>query len=328
MTGTRMLGMLQAMNEAFRQEMARDPEIVYLGEDVRAPARAESAGLVDVFGRERVIDMPISEAAMAGVGTGAAMAGARPIIAFQVTSLMFPAFDQLVNQAAKLPHMLGGQTRLPVTYIMLGSGARDGRAGQHSDAPHAFLLHAGIKCVMPTTPHDAKGLTIAAIREDDPVAVFVPALATARQGPVPEEAYALPLGLGAVRRPGRDVSVIAVGHHVLWALEVADELAKTGVEIEVWEPRSLLPLDREGLLASVRKTGRAVILDDGNRTCGFAGELSAILAERCFGQLRAPIKRLTRSDIPIPYSRSIEQTAVPDAVKLKAAIAQVMAWRN
>ncbi|MBM3489101.1 MAG: alpha-ketoacid dehydrogenase subunit beta [Alphaproteobacteria bacterium] len=324
----RTLTLLQAMNEAFRQEMARDPEIVYVGEDVRAPARGESAGLIDAFGPARVIDMPISEAAMAGVATGAAMAGARPIVAFQVTSLLFPAFDQLVNQAAKLPHMLGGQTHLPVTYIVLGSGARDGRAGQHSDAPHAHLLHAGIKCVMPTTPHDAKGLTIAAIREDDPVAVFVPALAAGRQGPVPEDAYALPLGRGAVRRPGRDVSVIAVGHHVHWVLAAAAELAKTGIELEVWEPLSLLPLDREGLLASVGRTGRAIIVDDGNRTCGFAGELSALLAERCFGRLKAPIKRLTRSDIPIPYSRGIEQTAVPDAGKLKAAVEQVMQWRG
>jgi len=320
----RELGTLQAINEAVHQEMARDANVLFIGEDVRAPMRPETAGLFQTFGPDRVIDMPISEAGMTGFGTGAAMAGARPIVVFQVTSLIFPAFDQIVNQAAKLPHMLGGQGFLPITYLLFGAGARDGRAGQHSDNPAAYLAHAGIKTAVPADAYEAKGLVLSAIREDDPVAIVVSALTQAKPVAVPEESYALPLGEGKVRRSGRDVTLAASGHLVPWAVEVADALAGEGIDVEVWDPRCLLPLDRAGLIASVRKTGRLVIADDTARTCGFAAELSAVVAERAFDALKAPIRRVTRSDVPIPYSRTIEQVPVPDRDKMARAVRAAM----
>ena len=320
MTTGRTLDYMAALNEALHQEMARDADVLFIGEDVRAQIRPETMGLFPAFGPDRVIDIPISEAAMTGLGTGAALAGARPVICFQVSSLIFPAFDQIVNQAAKLPHMLGGQGHLPVTYLIVGNGARGGRAGQHSDSPHPYMVHAGIKTVMPADAHDAKGLMVAAIREDDPVAVFVPALSAGQKMAVPEDLFALPLGQGLVRRPGRDVTVAATGHLALWAVEVADALAAEGIDAEVWDPRSLLPLDRAGLIASVRRTGRLVVFDDSNRSCGFAAELSAIVAERAFDALRGPIRRVTRSDVPIPYSRTIEQVPAPDRDKLARAV--------
>jgi pyruvate dehydrogenase E1 component beta subunit len=323
---SRELSYIEALNEALAQEMARDQSIVMLGENIRGNVRGETKGLQDAFGDDRVIDMPISEAAMTGAATGAALAGARVIVEYQVSSLLFPAFDQLVNQAAKLPLMLGGQGHLPVTYIVMGSGAGVGRAGQHSDNPYPFLIHAGIKSVAPATPGDAKGLAIAAIREDDPVAVFVSASALADRGPVPEEAYAIPLGEGAVRRQGGDVTVVAVGHMVGKALAAAEALAADGIEIEVWEPRSLLPLDKAGLAAAVARTGRVVLFDDSSRSCGFAAELAAVVAERSFDCLKAPVKRVTRADVTIPFAQAIEAEVLPDAERLAEAVRATAAW--
>ncbi|MDP6708943.1 MAG: transketolase C-terminal domain-containing protein [Alphaproteobacteria bacterium] len=223
--------------------------------------------------------------------------------------------------------MLGGQGHLPVTYIVMGSGAGVGRAGQHSDNPYPFLVHAGIKSVLPATPADAKGLTIAAIREDDPVAVFVSASALADRGPVPEAAEPVPLGQGVLRREGDRVTVVAVGHMLKPALAVAEELAADGIEIAVWEPRSLLPLDKEGLAAAVAMTGRTVLFDDSARSCGFAAELGSVVAERCFSSLKAPLRRVTRADVTIPFAREIEAPLLPDVERLKDAVRAVAAWK-
>ncbi|MDE0809786.1 MAG: alpha-ketoacid dehydrogenase subunit beta, partial [Alphaproteobacteria bacterium] len=223
---TRELSLAEAMNEALTQEMARDDSIVIFGENIRGQGRGELRGLQDAFGDDRVIDLPISEAAMTGIATGAALAGARPVIHYQVSSLIFPAFDQLVDQAAKLPLMLGGQAHVAATYLIMGAGASGGRAGQHSDNPYPYLIHAGIKTVMPSTPSDAKGLLATAIREDDPVAFFVPVRLTAMRGPVAEKQYVIPLAQGEVKRKGRDVTVVAVGHLVGDAIAAAEELAK------------------------------------------------------------------------------------------------------
>lgn len=318
---SRELTFLQAMNEALRQEMAADPRIVIYGEDI--DMRAETKGLLAAFGPARVTPMPISEAGFTGMATGAALAGARPVVVFQVSSLIFPAFDQLVNQAAKLPLMLGGQGWLPVTYLVMGCGAIGGRAGQHSDNPYPYLLHAGIKSVMPTTPHDAKGLLTAALREDDPVAFFGSVRLAGQSGAVVEEAYALPLGQGEVRRRGRDATVAAVGCRVPEALAAAEELAREGIDVEVWDPRSLLPLDKAGLCDSVRRTGRLVVFDDSARTCGFAAEIASVAAERCF-PLKAPIKRVTRSDVTIPFSLALEPEVLPTREKLKTAVRAVV----
>ncbi|MBM3516681.1 MAG: alpha-ketoacid dehydrogenase subunit beta [Alphaproteobacteria bacterium] len=317
---SRQLRYLQAMNEAYHQEMERDSAMIILGEDIRGNLRGETRGLLAKFGPERVLDTPISEAAFVGFGTGAAMAGLRPIVQFQIASLVYLAFDQLVNNAAKMRLMMGGQATVPVTYTVMASGARNGLAGQHADNPYPYFLHAGIKTVCAASAYDAKGLLISAIREDDPVAFFAPAACLALRGEVPEEAYAIPFGVGEIKRPGSDVTVVAVGHLVPEAIQVADSFATEGISVQVWDPRSLLPLDKDGLCAAAARTGRVVIYDDTNRTCGFAAEVAALLAERVFGALKAPIKRITRADAPIAFSAPLEKAALPGPERLGAAI--------
>lgn len=319
----RELGYIAALREALFQSMAADPSVLMVGENIRGEIRPETKGLHARFGDARVIDMPISEAAFTGFATGAALAGGRVIVEFQVSALIYPAFDQLVNQAAKLPYMLGGQRYLPVTYLIMGAGAGGGRAGQHSDNPYPYLLHAGIKAVFPTTPADAKGLMLAAIAEDDPVAVFAPVGVYGTSGGVPEEPAAARLGQGVVRRAGNDVTVVAGGPHALQAVALAERLAGEGLSIEVWDPLSLLPLDKAGLEASVNKTGRLVIFDDSNRTCGFAAEVASLAAERCFHALKAPVKRVTRGDVVVPYSAPIEAEVLATAERLEAAVRAV-----
>ena len=322
---SRELNYVDAIREALFQAMEADPSVFMIGENMRGDIRPESRGLYTRFGDDRVIDMPISEAAFTGFATGAALAGGRVIVEFQVSSLIYPAFDQLVNQAAKLPYMLGGQRFLPVTYLIMGAGAGGGRAGQHSDNPYPYFLHAGIKSVFPTTPADAKSLMLAAIAEDDPVAVFAPVGVYGTQGPVPEKPVVAPLGQAVVRRPGADVTVVAGGPHALQAVALAEKLKGEGISIEVWDPLSLLPLDKAGLEASVNKTGRLVIFDDSNRTCGFAAEIAGLAAERCFHALKAPIKRVTRADMVIPYSTPIETEVLATVDRLEAAVRAVMA---
>jgi pyruvate/2-oxoglutarate/acetoin dehydrogenase E1 component len=321
---SRQLNYVMAIREALFQAMQADPSLFMIGENMRAGIRPESRGLFQEFGDDRVIDMPISEAAFTGFATGAALAGGRVIVEYQVSSLIFPAFDQLVNQVAKLPYMLGGQRFLPVTFLIMGAGAGGGRAGQHSDNPYPYFLHAGIKTVFPTTPGDAKGLMLAAIAEDDPVAVFAPVGVYGTSGPVPEERIAMLLGQGVVRRAGTDVTVVAGGPHALQAVALAETLKEEGISLEVWDPLSLLPLDKAGLEASVNKTGRLVIYDDSNRTCGFAAEVAGLAAERCFHALKAPIKRVTRADVVIPYSAPIEAELLPTPNRLEAAVRAVL----
>ena len=319
----RRLRFLQAMAEAYKQEMARDGDIILLGEDIRSGIRGESKGLHAEFGPARVLDTPISEAGFSGFAIGAAMAGLRPVVQFQVASLIYVAFDQLVNQAAKLRLMLGGQVDLPITYTIMASGARGGQAGQHADNPYPYLLHAGFKVVAPSCAHDAKGLLISAIREDDPVFFIASAGLLGRKAEVPEEAFSVPLGVGRTLRPGRDVTVIANGNTVPDALAVADELAGEGIDVLVWEPRSLMPLDINGLCEAVSATGRVVLFDDSNRSCGFAAELAAVIAERVFDSLRAPIRRVTRADITVPFSLPLEAAVLPGRSALAKAIRTV-----
>ncbi|MGX5804435.1 alpha-ketoacid dehydrogenase subunit beta [Bradyrhizobium sp. Arg314] len=315
------------MNEAYRQVMAEDASVMILGEDIRGGIRGETKGVHAAYGDDRVLDTPISEAAFTGFATGAALAGLRPIVQFQVPSLIYVAFDQLVNQAAKMRLMLGGQADLPITYTIMVSGTRGGNAGQHSDNPYPYLVHAGFKVVCPSTAYDAKGLMIQAIREQDPVVFIASAMSLPQKGEVPEEIYTVPLGKGRVRRPGTDVTVVAVGHLVPEALAVAESLSeKQGISVEVWDPRTLLPFDRDGLLESVRKTGRVVIYDDTNRSCGYASEISAVLGEHAFSSLVAPIKRITRADIPLPYNPDLEAAVLPSPKQLEKAICSVWSY--
>ncbi len=307
---------LEALSEALREEMRRDSQVIVLGEDVRVSMRGLTKGILQEFGPDRIYDTPISEAGFTGLATGAAMAGMRPVVEYQINALLFVAFDQLVDQAQKLRYMMGGQGTIPVTYLVPASGARRGLAGQHSDHPYPLLVHMGMKAVMPSTPRDAKGLLKAAIREDDPVVVFAPSALLAMKGPVPDEEYTIPLGRAEVKRPGDDLSIIAVGPLVPEALKAAEQLAQEGISAEVVDPRSLLPLDHETILASVRKTGRVILFDDSNRTCGYAAELAAVIAEEAWESLRAPIRRLTRADVPVPFSPPLEGYVLPSRDRL------------
>ncbi len=316
---------LEALSEALREEMRRDPTVIILGEDVRHSLRGVTKGVLEEFGPNRIFDTPISEAGFTGLATGAAMAGLRPVVEYQINALIFVAFDQLVDQAQKLRYMMGGQGRIPVTYLVPASGASRGLAGQHSDHPYPLLLHMGMKAVMPSTPRDAKGLFKAAIREDDPVVVFAPAALLPLKGPVPEEEYTIPLGQAEVKREGTDLTIVAVGPLVPETLKCAETLAAEGIAVEVVDPRSLLPLDRGTLLSSVRKTGRVILFDDSNLACGYSAELAAVIAEEAWESLRAPVRRLTRADVPVPFSPPLEAYVLPSRDRLLAECRALLA---
>jgi len=307
---------LEAMREGLFEEMRRDPSIIVIGEDVRHSVRGLTKGIVSEFGPARIYDTPISEAAFTGLATGAALAGMRPVVEYQINALLFVAFDQLVDQAQKLRYMMGGQGTIPVTYVITASGARRALAGQHSDHLYPLMLHMGMKTVMPTTVEDAKGLFKAAIREDDPVMVFSPAALLATKGPVPDGDYVTPLGRARVVREGTDLTIVAVGPLVPEALAAAETLAGEGISAEVIDPRSLLPLDAGALLGSARKTGHVVLFDDSNRTCGFAAELAALFADQAWEALRAPVRRITRADVPVPFSGPLESYVLPSRERL------------
>jgi pyruvate dehydrogenase E1 component beta subunit len=284
-----------------------------MGEDVRYALKGISRGFIDKFGPERVIDSPISESGFVGIATGAAVQGMRPIVEFQISMFCFLAFDELVNQAVKLYYMSGARMKVPVTYIVpLNFGSI---AGQHSDSPHSFMMHGLMKTVMPATPYDAKGLVLSAIRDDDPVIVFLPAGITGRKGDVPDEQYTIPLGVGDIKKEGTDITVVATGRLVPKALEVAENLINEDISLEIYDPRTLFPFDKPLLKKSVKKTGRVIIMDDSTRTCGFASEVAAFLSDECFNFLKAPIKRITRADVPVPFSLVLEKQVVPEGIK-------------
>jgi len=319
----RQLRYVQAVNEGLRQIMAEDPDVFIIGEDIRHSLRGLTRGLAAEFGNDRVVDMPISEAAFTGLATGAAMSRMRPVVEFQIGALAFVAFDQLVDQAMKLPYMMGGQCSVPVTYVFPASGFRTGLAGQHSDQLYTYLMQAGMKVVIPSDPSDAKGLLISAIRCDDPVAYFAPAALLPVRGPVAEEMFEVPIGKGAVRREGNGMTVIATGHLVREALKVADELDAQGISLHVYDPCSLLPLDMAGLEAAVRRTGRVIVFDDSNLVCGFAAEISALIAEHWFDALKAPVKRIARATIPVPFSPFLDKAVVPTGETLKRVVLDI-----
>lgn len=311
---------IQAVNEVLHELMDADDSYVYMGEDVRSAIRGVARGLHERFGDDRVLDCPISECAFTGAATGAAMAGLRPIVEYQITALLYVAFDQLVDQAQKLTYMTGGQTAIPVTYLMAGSGWRPGIAGQHSDNPYALLVHSGMKTVIPMTAGDAAGLVRTALLDPDPVMVFLPAAALPRRGEVADGGEAIPLGVGRVARSGSDISVVAIGPILFDALDAAEEVAAEGIDVEVIDPRSLLPFDIDIVARSVEKTGRLIACDDASRSCGVASEIAATLSERCHASLKAPVQRVTRPNIPVPFSPTLESAVVPGKSVLAAAM--------
>lgn len=318
-----ILSYLRAMNRALGAEMERDPAVCVFGEDIGVAVSNVTTGLLKRFGPERVIDMPISEQAFTSVATGAAMSGARPVIEFQIPALLYLVFEQIANQAHKFSLMTGGQLSIPVTYLLPSSGSRTGWAGQHSDHPYSLFAHVGVKTVVPATPTDAYGLLVTAIRDDDPVIVFAPAGAVAQREAVDFDSLApVPFGVARVHRTGTDVTVVAVGHLVHDAIAVADELADT-VSVEVFDPRTLYPFDWTGLAASLERTGRLVVIDDSNRSCGIGGEIVATASEEM--RLITPPKRITRPDgAVLPFARELDLAVQPSRAQLRAAIETVV----
>jgi pyruvate/2-oxoglutarate/acetoin dehydrogenase E1 component len=301
------------VNEALAEELRRDPTVFIMGEDVAeagTPFKVMS-GLVEEFGPERVIDSPISEAGISGIGLGAAMTGMRPVVDIMFGDFLTLVMDQVANQAAKIHYMSGGRLKAPLT-IRTTLGATRRSAAQHSQSLHAWVAHVpGLKVAVPSTPYDAKGLLKSAIRDDNPVVFFEDKMMFATKGPVPEEEYTLPLGVADVKREGEDLTIVATSSMVYVALEAAELLEHDGVSVEVVDPRTLVPLDRETLVASVTKTGRALVVDEGHTSFGVSAELAAVLADEAFWHLDAPVKRLAALDVPIPFSPVLEDQTVP-----------------
>jgi acetoin:2,6-dichlorophenolindophenol oxidoreductase subunit beta len=318
------LSYLKALNRALGDAMEADPSVFLLGEDIRVAASNLTAGLLNRFGPERVLDTPLSEQAFTNFATGAALAGLRPVIEFQIPSLLFLVFEQIANQAHKFSLMTGGQCKVPVTYVVPGSGSRTGWAGQHSDHPYSLFAHVGVKTVVPATPSDAYGLLVSAIRDDDPVVVFAPSAALGVRDDLDFGTLApVPLGVGRIARAGTDVTVVALGHLVQDALAVADELSGLGISVEVFDPRTVYPLDVDGLTASLGKTRRLVVIDDSNRTSGFAAEVLAVAAERC--ELDAQPRRVTRPDgAVLPFALALDRAVQPGRDHLVTAIHAVL----
>jgi len=310
----RELSYMEALREAMRQAMEKDDRVFLIGEDigVYGGAFGVSAGLIDQFGPERIIDTPISEAGIAGACVGAAVTGMRPIGEIQFSDFVVIAMEQIVMQGAKMRFMFGGKATVPFV-IRLPGGSGTGAAAQHSESLENWFVHVpGIKVVMPSTPYDAKGLLLSAIEEDNPVMFFEHKLLYKTKGHVPEEMYTIPIGKTNVVKEGKDISVIATSMMIQRALEAADILSEDGIDIEIIDPRTLKPLDDQPIIESVIKTGKVLIVHEAVKTGGFGGEISAVLSEsEAFDYLDAPIRRLAGLDMPIPYNRNLEYHAVP-----------------
>ncbi len=318
------INFIQAINSALVEEMERDPLTFVMGEDVILSAFGATKGLIDKFGPVRVRNTPISEAGFVGAAVGAAMAGTRPICEVEFASFFYCAFDQVCNQAAKLRYMSGGQATMPITFRAV-YGAMGGAAAQHSETVYAqFLSVPGLKLVVPSGPSDMKGLLKSAIRDNNPVIVFEHGGLGALKEEVPGGDHLVPLGKAAVKREGEHVTVVAIGAMVSKTMKVAAKLAKEGISVEIIDPRTLIPLDEEAILASVKKTNRVVIADEGHLRGGAAADIAAIIADKGFDFLDAPVKRVTALDVPIPFSPPLEKVAVPDEARIEAAIRQIV----
>ena len=326
---SRELTYAQAVNEALAEEMRRDPTVCIFGEDVAeagTPFKVLS-GLVAEFGKERVIDTPISEAGFTGVGVGAAMTGMRPVVDIMFGDFITLTMDQMVNQAAKVHYMSGGKWKVPmVMRTTLGATRRS--AAQHSQSLHAWFSHVpGLKVALPSTPYDVKGLMKTAIRDDNPVIIFEDKMMYKLKGPVPAEEYTIPLGVADIKRVGNDISLIATSSMVQVALEAAILLAEIGISAEVVDPRTTWPLDEETLIESVKKTSRAIVLDEGYERYGVTAEIAAVVATGAFYDLDAPVKRMGAMHVPIPFSPPLEDVTVPTGQTVFEA-ARAMVKRN
>ncbi|MHB8493421.1 MAG: alpha-ketoacid dehydrogenase subunit beta [Casimicrobiaceae bacterium] len=315
--------MVQAINEAITEEMERDGSIIVMGEDVHISPVGDTRGLIERFGAARVRNTPISESVMSGMAVGAAATGSRVICHLFYGNFIYTGFDAIANQAAKLRYMLGGQVKLPILYMAMIGGGRS-VAAQHSDSMHPILMNlGGIKIVMPATPGDAKGLVKAALRDDNPVFLLQAAGRGGELGEVPDGDYTIPLGKAEEKRAGDDVTVVAIGSMVKPALKACDELAARGISVSLIDPRTVVPMDYEAILASVARTGRLVVVDEARKSCSAASEIAATVAERGFHLLKAPIRRVAVEDVAMPYSPVLEKAVIPDAARIVDAVLKI-----
>lgn len=306
----------QALNEALREEMRRDTTVFCIGEDLRQPTYGVTKDLYEEFGANRVVCTPISEAAIAGAVVGASVTGTRPVGEIMYMDFSTIASDQIVNQAAKMRYMFGGKAKLPMV-LRMPSGAGRGNAAQHMQSLEAWYVHVpGLKVVQPAVPYDAKGLLKSAIRDDNPVIFIEGKLLYATKGPVPEEEYLIPLGQADVKRTGKDITLIATGRMVPFTLDAARELAAEGIDAEVVDPRTLVPMDFETIFNSVRKTHRAAIVHEAVERGGIGGWIAAQIQEHVFDYLDGPILRVTGTNTPVPFAANLEAEAVPNTRRI------------
>jgi len=329
----------QALNDALRSEMRRDSRVVVIGEDVAGGAGGTGVddayggimgvtrGLVGEFGRARVIDTPITESAIVGMAAGAAMTGLRPVAELMFVDFLGVCLDQILNQAAKFRYMFGGKARTPlVIRAMFGAGFSAG--AQHSQCLYSILTHIpGLKVVIPSSPYDAKGLLIQAIRDDDPVIFLEHTKLYDLEGEVPAESYTVPFGEAHILREGGDLTIVALARMTHMALDAASALADKGIEATVIDPRTTSPLDEETILESVGATGRLLVVDESNPRCSVASEIAAVVGERAFRDLKAPIRRVTAPHTPVPFSPALENAYIPSSAAIEAAAMELAKWR-
>jgi pyruvate/2-oxoglutarate/acetoin dehydrogenase E1 component len=315
----RKLSYEQAASEALLEEFRRDPKTVHLSTDIPPDLREE-------FGEARIRQTPISESSFVGAAIGLAGSGFRPVVNVRMATFGFVAMDQFVNQAAKITYMFGGQARFPIVYRMT-VGASKSFAAQHSISPYSMYMNApGLKIILPATPYDMKGLMKTAVRDDNPVISFEHMMLDTLEGEVPEGEYTIPFGQAVIRKEGNDITVVALAKMVHETLAVADEMEKEGISLEIIDPRTLNPFDRETIKASVAKTGRLMVVDEACITCGVAAEITALVVEddRIFKCLKSSPKRVCGLDVPIPYSPPMEKYALPDRENIRAGVREVM----
>jgi pyruvate/2-oxoglutarate/acetoin dehydrogenase E1 component len=315
---------MQAINDALIEEMERDPKVILYGEDVEISMFGDTTGILAKFGPDRIRNTPICEATLSGMAVGAAASGYRVVFHMMFANFIYTGFDAIANQMAKLRLMTGGQIELPIT-VIAGYGAGSSNAAQHSDTPYPALMHVGgVNVVTPATPADAKGLLKTAIRGQNPTFFLEATGRGGEMGEIPDEDYTTPFGVASVAREGEDLTIIAIGTMLKPALAAAQTLAEHDVSAEVIDPRTLVPLDEDGIIRSVSKTGRVVIVDEARDRCSAASQISAIIAENAFDSLRAPVRRVTSPNVAMPYAPNAERHVLPDSESILAAATEVL----
>jgi acetoin:2,6-dichlorophenolindophenol oxidoreductase subunit beta len=313
---------IQAINEALFEEMERDPKVILFGEDVELAIFGDTRGLLERFGRNRIRNTPICEATLAGMAVGAAATGYRVVFHMMFSNFIYTGFDAIANQMAKLRLMTGGQIELPIT-VIAGYGGGRSTAAQHSDTPHPVLMNlGGLNVLVPATPADAKGLLKQAIRGNNPTFFLEASGRGGDSGEVPDGDFTVPFGKAAIAREGADVTIVAIGSMLKPALSAAEKLHSSGIDAEVIDPRTLVPLDEEAILRSVRKTGRAIIADEARDRCSAASHIAAIIADKAFESLKAPVKRVTVPDVSMPYAPNAELRVLPGDEQIASTAAE------